>query len=259
MHGAKSTLAALFFAYIAITAGCAARALPPAPISDPKSMLEQIWRGTQPDKTFRAVASIRIESPSGTYATRAALITHDPFYLRLETIPVFGTPDLLLTLNRVNLKAYFARQAKFYIAPAERGVSLVMPVTLPPSEIIPLLRGSIPLAAFSAGITVKAFLDGGLYRFDFLSGSTRVRTLWIDRATGLPEKMEIPGAAPYNIFFSGFRKIEGTSVPGVVEITSGDDTRIQIRYSETDFQSGPDEADAFDLEAPPGIEPSIME
>lgn len=259
MRGAKGILGTLFLAFIACAAGCAPRALPPAPIADPKSMLEQIWRGTQPDKTFRAVASIRIESPSGTYATRAALITRDPFYLRLETIPVFGTPDLLLTLNRIHLKAYFARQAKFYIAPAERGVSLFMPVTLPPSEIIPLLRGSIPLSALSPETSVRAFLDGGLYRFDFFSGRDRVRTLWIDRSSGLPEKIELPGRVPYNIYFSGFRKVEGTSVPGVVEIISGDDKRIQIRYSDTDFQSGPDEAGTFDLEAPPGIEPTIME
>ncbi len=259
MHGAKSILIALFFACIAFVAGCAPKALPPAQISDPKELLEQIRRGTKPDKTFRAVASIRIESPEGTYATRAALLTHDPFYLRLETIPVFGTPDVLLTLNRAHMKVFFARQAKFYISSPERGLSLIIPVTLAPSEIIPLLRGGIPPPAFSSGITIKAFLDDGTYKFDFYSQDKKVRSLWIDRSSGHPVKMEIPGPNTYSIFYGSFRKVEGASVPGSIEINTGDEKRIQIRYSDMDFLSGPEEAGTFDLEVPPGIEPSIIE
>ncbi len=91
--------AAMVLITLAVLSGCAARALPPAQISDPKSMLEKIWRQSQPDKTFGAIASVRIESPEGTYSTKAALIAREPGLLRLETIPVFGTPDFLLTIN----------------------------------------------------------------------------------------------------------------------------------------------------------------
>ena len=208
MHLLKNSVpVVLFFALIALASGCAPKKLPPAQISDPKAMLEQIWRGSQPEKTFRAIASIRIESPDGTYATKAALLTHDPFYLRLETIPVFGTPDLLLTLNRVNMKFFLARQAKFYIAPANRGISLIIPINLAPAELIPLLRGSIPLSAFSSGISIKAFLDDGSYKFDFFSGDKILRSLWIDRSSGQPIKMEIPGANSFSISLSGnFRR-----------------------------------------------------
>jgi len=255
----KSVPVALLFAVIALACGCAPKKLPPAQISDPKAMLEQIWRGSQPDKTFRAIASIRIESPDGTYAKKAALLTHDPFYLRLETIPLFGTPDLLLTLNRVNMKFFLASQAKFYIAPANRGISLIIPINLAPAEIIPLLRGSIPLSAFSSGISIKAFLDDSSYKLDFFSGDKLLRSLWIDRSSLQPIKMEIPGANTYSISFGNFLKVDGASVPGYIEILSGDEKRIQIRYSEMDFLSGPEDADTFDLEVPPGIEPSIIE
>jgi len=251
-------LIALAFACIALINGCAPKKLPPAQISDPKAMLQEIWRASRPDKTFRALASIRIESPEGTYATKAALLTRDPFYLRLETIPVFGTPDLLLTLNSVNMKAFFARQAKFYISPPERGVSLIIPVKLAPSEIIPLLRGSMPLSALSSEISIKAFLDDGLYKFDLFYGNKSIRSLWIDRSSGQLVKMEIPGINTYSIYFSSFQKIEGVSVPGVIEILSGDEKRILVRYSEMDFLSGPEDADTFDLAIPPGIEPSII-
>lgn len=260
MHATRCIgLISLFFACTAIIYGCAPKVLPPARISDPKALLEQIWRSSQPDKTFRAVASIRIESPEGTYATRAALLTRDPFYLRLETIPVFGTPDFLLTLNRAKMKVFFARQSKFYIAPADRGVSLIIPVKLVPSEMVPLLRGSIPVAALSSGISIKAFLDGGSYKFDFFLGDNRVRSLWVERATGHLEKMEIPGTITYTISFGSYRNIEGASVPGSIEIQSEDEKRVQIRYSEMDFSSGPADPNTFDLEIPPGVRPSIVE
>ena len=84
-------------------------------------------------------------------------------------------------------------------------------------------------------------------------------SLWIDRSSGQPIKMEIPGANSYSISFGNFRKVDGAAVPGYIEILSGDEKRIQIRYSETDFLSGPEDADTYDLEVPPGIEPSIIE
>jgi hypothetical protein len=260
MHLVKNIFfIALFFACIALANGCAPKKLPPAQISDPQAMLKEIWRSSHPDKTFRALASIRIESPEGTYATKAALLTHDPFYLRLETIPAFGTPDLLLTLNSVNMKAFFARQAKFYIAPPERGISLIVPVNLAPSEIVPLLRGSLPLSVLSPDISIKAFLDGGLYKFDLFRANKNIRSLWIDRSSGQLVKMEIPGITSYSIYFSSFRKVEGAAVPCVIEIITGDEKRLLVRYSELDFLSEPEDADTFDLSVPPGIEPSIVE
>lgn len=249
---------ALFFALTELVGGCAPRRLPPAQISDPKAILKEIWRASQPDKTFRALASIRIESPEGTYATKAAILTREPFYLRLETIPVFGTPDLLLTVDSVNMKAFFARQAKFYIAPPERGISLIVPVKLAPSEIVPLLRGSIPLSALSPDISVKAFLDDGLYKFDLYYANKIIRSLWVDRSSGQLVRMEIPGTNTYSIDFSSFRKVEGVSVPGVIEIVSTDEKRILIRYSELDFLAGPEDEDTFDLPVPPEIEPVII-
>lgn len=252
-------LSAMCFVFIAMVIGCAPKKLVPARISDPKALLKEIRRASQPDKTFRALASIRIESPEGTFATKAAILTHDPFYLRLETIPIFGTPDLLLTLNGINMKAFFARQAKFYVAPPERGISLLVPVRLAPSELVPLLRGSIPLSALSPEISIKAFADDGLYKFDLYYRNKNIRSLWIDRSSGQMVRMEIPGTITYDIYFSSFRKVAGVSVPGIIEILSGDEKRILIRYSELDFVSGPEEADTFDLPIPPGIEPSIIE
>lgn len=260
MQSAKNIfLVALFFACIALVNGCALRTLPPAQISDPKAMLTDIWRLSQPDKTFRALASIRIESPEGTYATKAAILAHDPFYLRLETIPAFGTPDLLLTLNSENMKAYFAGQAKFYIAPPERGISLIVPVKLAPSEVVPLLRGSMPLSLLSPDISIRAFLDDGSYKLDLFRAGKNIRSLWIDRSSGRLVKMEIPGTIAYSIDFSSYRNVGGVAVPGVIEITSGDEKRIVVRYSELDFLSDPEDADTFDLPVPPGIEPSIIE
>ncbi len=259
MCGAKNIFLAMCFAFIAVAAGCAPKALPPAQISDPRYLLEQIRRSTHPDQTFRAVASIRMESPQGTYTTKAAILAHDPYYLRLETIPVFGTPDVLLTLNRTRMKVFFARQAKFYISSPQQGMSLIIPVSIAPSELVPLLRGGIPLSAFSSGISIKAFLDDGAYKFDFYSGNKKIRSLWISRSSGHPVRMEIPGPNTYSIYYGDFRNIQGSSVPGTIEIITGDEKRVLIRYSDMDFLHGPEDADTYDLAVPPGIEPIFIE
>lgn len=251
--------AAMVLIALAVLSGCAARALPPVQISDPKSILEKIWRQSQPDKAFEAIASIRIESPEGTYSTKAALIAREPGLLRLETIPLFGTPDFLLTINEKNMKAFVIRQGKFYIGPAEKSISLFAPIGLNPAEVVSLLKGSIPKYALAPEISVKGFREDGKCRFDLYSSQGVTRSLWVDSPSWRLTRMEIPGTHNdrYTVDFDNFKEVEGSQFPGFIEIKSPDGRTVQIRFTTISLSAGPGK-DAFDLEVPAGLEPITL-
>ena len=255
----SATAAAMALIIMAALSGCAAKSLPPVQVSDPKGILLKIWRQSQPDKAFEAIASVRIESPEGTYSTKAALIAQEPGLLRLETIPLFGTPDFLLTINDKNMKAFYIRQGKFYIGPAEKGISLFAPIGLNPDEVVSLLKGSIPKYALATEISVKGSLENGKYRFDLFSSQGVTRSLWVDSQSGRLIRMEIPGTHNdrYTVDFDNFREVEGSQFPGLIEIKSPDGRTVQIRFTAISVSAGPGK-DAFDLEVPAGLEPITL-
>lgn len=258
MRAAKTVFT--FISMLAILQACAPKALPPAEISDPKGMLEKIWRQSKPDMVFQAVASIRIESPEGTYATRAALIAAQPGFIRLETIPLFGTPDLLLTINKENMKAYFARQEKFYVGPPTKGISLFVPVALTPSEAVSMLKGSVPQSSFTPETRVRAFLDGDMYRLDVYPGVSRAMSVWTDRSSGRLIKMEIPGPETKLITYDDFREVGGGLFPGTIEVRSGQERVVRVKYGDMKLAPrGSADRDTFDLEIPEGVKPILIE
>lgn len=244
----------------ACLSACAPKALPPAEIADPRALLERIRLQSQPGKTLQAFASLRIDSPEGTYAAKAAVTAREPAFIRVETMPVFGTPDFFLTINNVHMKAFFVKQGKFYIGPPEKGITLFAPINMAPGEIVSLLKGSFPPHVLSTDIKIKAYLDGKDYKLDLFSAQARVRSLWVERSSGRLVKIEIPGRETYTAIFENFRNVEGSDLPGVIEIRSGEDRTVRIRYTELTMETGePGESDPFDLEVPPGLEPSVLE
>jgi hypothetical protein len=254
-----ATAAILALIILAALSGCAAKSLPPVQVSDLKGILQEIWRQSQPDKAFEAIASVRIESPEGTYSTRAALIALEPGFLRLETIPLFGTPDFLITINERNMKAFYIRQGKFYIGPAEKGISLFAPLGLTPAEIVSVLKGSIPKYALAPGISVKGSRENGKYRLDLFSSKGLTRSLWVDSTSGRLTRMDIPGTHNdiYTVDFDNFKEVEGSQFPGFIELKSPDGRTVQIRFTTISVSAGPGK-DAFDLDVPAGLEPIIL-
>ncbi len=255
----SATAAAMVLIIMAVLSGCAAKSLPPLQAADPKGILHEIWRQSQPDKAFEAIASVRIESPEGTYSTRAAIIAQEPGLLRVETIPLFGTPDFLLTINERNMKAFYARQGKFYIGPAEKGISLFAPVGLDPAEVVSLLKGSIPKYTLAPEMSVKDSRENGRYRFDLISGRGANRSLWVDPLSGRLTRVEIAGTHNdrYTIDFDNFKDIAGSQFPGFIEIKAPEGRTVQIRFTTISVSAGPGK-DAFGLEVPAGLEPITL-
>ena len=219
---------------IVFLVGCAAvKPSAPVEIADPGSLLNKSTLAWTPDEVFRSRAAVRVDSPEGTYTTRVVIIMSAPCFLRLETIPLIGTPDFITVLNRKDMRAFFIRKGKFFIGPAAAGLSLFLPVYLTPTEVIFVLAGKAPPVPQGANISLKGFFKDGSYRIDTYIGGQKARSMWINTA-GEILKLELtdPGGTVYEISYSDYKRVGRDSVPGFIEIKVGSDKTIQIGYGD---------------------------
>lgn len=248
-----------------IVHGCAlVHGRPPGNIpAEPGLLLDKISRETDMNGTFIAQATIDITTPDGRYPVRAAVVLRKPDLIRIESLPLIGPPDLFLAANGKTLKVYAVTQRKFYKGRATAdNLSRFLPLGLSAGDVVSILTGRIP-GISAQGETMKASLDGSIYRIDMLSVYGIVRSLWVDPNTGDLVKAEVYDALQivvYTVRFQEFIEQEGRRLPRKIEIIPGQGGSISatIRYSEIQFAVDTD-LSPFDLPDPPGIEPTALD
>ncbi len=257
IHGSRKRFFLAVCFIIVFLIGCATvEPHAPVEITDPGSLLEKSKLAWMSGEVFRSRATVRVDSPEGTYTTRVAVIMSAPCFLRLETVPLIGTPDFIMVLNRKDMHAFFIRKGKFYIGPANVGLSLFLPVYLTPTEVVCVLAGKVPPLPAMMDISLKGFFEDGSYRIDIYIGGKKTRSIWIN-TSGKLLKLELTdsGGSVYEIYYSDYKRVGRDSVPGSIEIKAGSDKTIKIDHGDMELSPGGETENLFNLDVPSGIEP----
>jgi len=239
-----------------LLSGCAAvkPAVPSVTYVSPEAALGALSLPV-PSAALTATARIEILTRSERYPLKAALILKEPASLRLESIPLLGPPDFVLTLHDGQLRAYFPQRGTFYAGPATpRTLSRFLPLAMPPAEIVPLMMGRPPAEDPLARPVLKGGKEEGLYRVDQIVLGAKARSLWIDPAGGRLAKVRTfaaDGRVLYTAEFDEHIRVGNAWTPQRLVIT-GQDGSVRIAY--TDIAPLEEEADVFVL-LPEGITP----
>ncbi|MBI4634449.1 MAG: DUF4292 domain-containing protein [Deltaproteobacteria bacterium] len=255
-----------FILFLVVFTGCTAGKV--KPVSDayvplPEKILDNITRAHQQRDTLQAVATIEVNSEKGRYPLKVALLLKMPSFLRVETIPLVGTPDFFMSLQGDTLKVFLPPKKEFYICRATaENLALFLPVSIRVEEMVPILMG-IPLLPelLKSMEKSRALSAGNYYRIDLTSGDGKHQSLWIDRTTGALAKIEIfeDYRLLYTASYEEYSEESGIPMPRKVIITpdAPGKSGVVIRYSDIRFSNLPDTT-SFDLAAPPGIEPIVL-
>ena len=261
----KLLLYFLVLSFIAFT-GCTTGKVKPVPEAYaplPEKILDNITRADQQRDTLQAVANIEVNSEKGRYPLKVALLIKRPSFLRVETIPLVGTPDFFMTLQEDTLKVFLPLKKEFYICRATaENLALFLPVSIRGEEMVPILMGIPPLSDLLKSMAKSpAPSVGNHYRIDMTSGDGKHQFIWIDRTTGTLAKIEIFGdyRLLYTALYEEYYDESGIPMPRKVIITPDDPGKpgVVIRYSDILFSNSTDTT-PFDLAVPPGIEPTIL-
>lgn len=253
--------------FFTVLAGCGTEKVKPAATTyspPPENILEKIALANNQRDTVQAVANIEISSEKGRYPLKVALILKRPSFLRVETIPLVGTPDFFLSLQGDTLKIFLPLKKEFYICRATaENLALFLPISIRIEDMVPILMGiPPPLTGPAKGVDKSpAILEGNLYRIDMPSGDGKRQTIWIDRATGDLVKVEIfeDYRLLYTVLYEEYGEEGGIPMPRKVIITPDEPGKsgVVIRYSDIRFSNMTDMT-PFDLAVPPGMEPITL-
>ena len=209
--------------------------------------------------TITATARIEIFSHGERYPLKAAMMMRIPADLRLESIPLFGTPDFFLSIEGDELRVFLPGKGSFYSGPAtRRNIARFLYLPLPAAEIVGILMGRLP-AEWEGSNNVRGEQEEEYYRIDRYQAGKKIGSVWIDpvgdlliRVRAFTEGEEIA----YTADFSDHARMGKGFLPHRLTISS-DGVSLALRY--TDMGLHQDDGASFALPIPEGITPIPIE
>lgn len=228
--------------------------------SSPQVVLNELGRDDHFRNTLKATAYIEATTSQGSYPVKVAMMSRRPSSLRLETIPFFGPPDMILSVYEGVLKVFLTQKGAFYIGEAStKNLGYFSPfstIGLQVEDVISILFGTHPKIKGKA-ITLSGSHEGNLYRLDILSENRRVQSLWVDKENDYLVGVDLftdDKSIMYSVRFTGHSSTKEVAMPDKITIAYGDNGKphVTIRYSDIQMATDIDMA-IFDLQRPPGI------
>ncbi len=231
-------------------------------VPSPASVLKKISRTSNSNDILKATARIIVDTSKGTYSRNIAVVAKKPSFLRIETIPFFGTPDFFLSVNKKRLKVFLPKEENFYIGHAtKKNLFSLFQIYLDADEIVSLLTGTPPVIR-KDNHTLRGYFEGNLYRIDIICEGKKIQSLWVEPKHNRMLRIEVfheDGGIYYSARFKDYYSIKETSYPKTIKITIEKPERIHasILYSNIQTSSG-EEKNLFDLLIPNGIIPAYI-
>ena len=129
---------------VSLMCGCAGQAFKRDAIP-PEQTLLNLSRAVTQDERMTAAAHLDIMTPQGHYPARAAIILQKPSCLRLELLPVIGTPDFILTADAEALNIFIPSRGEFYKGlPSADNLARFLPWRFTIDDLVRILAGDTP-------------------------------------------------------------------------------------------------------------------
>jgi outer membrane lipoprotein-sorting protein len=245
--------------------GCAPKKsiVVPPHIPSPEIILTAIYGAHESRSVLKATARVSVQTPEGKISKNVALIAKTPSFLRVEALPVFGTPDFFLTVNNKILKVFLPREQRYYVGEAtKQNLFSFFNIMLEAETIVPILFGTPPMG-HKDNLTLKGTFEGDLYRIDILSEERRTQSIWVKPQGYEVLRFEVlneDDTVMYSAAYDDFYPVGDSSFARKVTITIEEPKKINatIRYSNVRTDNDRN-MDYFDLPVPIGIRPLFIQ
>lgn len=253
-------LLAIFAAALCLTA-CAVLQKTIGP-SDPQAqaVIDNLVKNEYPD-SMQAFADVEINALGKKYSTSLAVVVKKPQFLRIESIPLIGTPDLFLTADEHQMKVFLPREGAFYIGkPSAENLGRFLPVQLPLADVPFLFMGQMTRPGKPMQWIIGA-RDGHVIRIDGNSGGARDISVWIDAKVSRIVKTQLftGGELNYTFSYQDYTGGKADAIPKKIVISSEKyQADVTIRYRDIEYPVKGEE-DLFNLTVPKGISPRHLD
>jgi len=209
----------------------------------------------EPGKTdlWRAVAQIDWAANGRHYPARVALIMKNPSYLRLEIIPVIGTPDFFLAASPAKMSIFIPSQGKYYYGqPTADNLGRFLPWKFDIEDIVMIFSGICPVLK-EKNIAYQKERDKHLMRVEMKAPSGASQVAWTDENGRLYHfvRRDETGKDVYAVRY--FYNATGGSIPEKIDIDLADGkTSLSVKYLDVTMDKTAD-LSVFDLVPPDNV------
>ncbi|MFZ3253897.1 MAG: hypothetical protein WA133_06420 [Syntrophales bacterium] len=213
-------------------------------------------------ETLQTIADLDLQTTGPRYHFKAALLLKRPALMRIESIPLIGPPNFLLSLTKESLKVFLPGEKFFYLGqPVRENLAFFLPIGgLAPADIVAILRGLPPPLA-DQQFDIREISTESSSGLEIFSKGLKVQTLWFTKDGEHLSFMEIhpPGGGVINVNYGAYRKTGNNWLPEKVTLADPDKkARITVRYHDISWNENGEEA-SFDLPIPAGVSPLPLE
>jgi len=225
----------------------------------PQQILATLSGYIQDDEVLKSIVQIELATGNGVYPSRAVLIAAKPSYLRLELLPLIGTPDFFLAATPRELKILLAGKGEYYRgAPTAGNLARFLPGKFNLDEIVTILTGGFPIAS-GEGTTVRIISDKNFLLLE-IKASGLTQKIWFD-AYNRPEKFsqyDEQNRETYNVKHEGYE--EGKPLAGKITVSMADGkTMLGVTYSDIKIEKAGTDLSIFELPPPAGVKTILMD
>lgn len=230
--------------------GCVPKAaLRPA---NPPKALEMVSPAHAAKERITALAQIDLVTSRGHYPIKAVMVLQRPSYLRLEMLPVIGTPDFFLAVSPDEMNIFIPSQNEFYSGkPTAENLARFLPWSFTLEEIVMILSSTYP-PLDEPNVSYESHLDDALLRVDMKAPAGPSQTIWMTKNEKMAKliRYDALGKEIYQAVFDDYAS--GTAFAEKIVIQWADNiTSVSVKYSDLKIEKNVD-LSIFKLTAPPG-------
>lgn len=247
---------ALALASLLVLMGCPRRPLefgPRGRLTDPSIILSALEQRREAVKSVQGEARAALTTPEGSGKLTQFIAAEKPDRIRLESISFFGDPLAVLTSNGQQFALHDVKQNVFFEGEASaENVSRLIPLRLPPSELVSMVLGVPPMPASPQTVGFDVNEKDRGYELTVTDGS-QTEVLLFDTLSLRPMRVDMArraGLSPYRAEFDDYD--EKLNLPNVVRLIAPDGkTRVELKWREREV-NGSIEPEVFLQEVPEG-------
>jgi hypothetical protein len=211
------------------------------------------------DDIFSAVAQIDLVTNNGRYPVRAALMIMRPSYLRLELLPVIGTPDFMLAASPEKMSIFIPSQGKFYYGqPTAANLGKFLPWKFNIEDIVMIFSGAYP-SFKENNISYQSYREENILRMEMKAPSGSSQMIWMGEDNKLHKlvRRDETGKEVYTVRY--LYDATGGSFPETIKISMADGiTSLSIKYSDVKVEKSND-LSIFNLSLPDNVKAIRLE
>jgi len=260
MHNVYSRLHKITFLLLLalLTGGCIHRAVI-KPDSRTEKVLTAISGAIAENDILSAMAQIDLITPHGYHPVRAAIAIKKPSYLRLELLPIIGTPDFFLAASPAEMCIFIPSRGEFYRGkPTAANLARFLPWQFNIEDIVMIFTGAYP-PLIEGVISCQSYQENNSLRIEMKSRSDKSQILWVgenNRLLKLASFNEF-GQEIYHVNYEDYRP--EIPIPGKITINMADGiTSVSLKYSELKIEKAAT-LTIFDLKVPEGVQLILLD